>query len=87
MERFAVTPCNDYHEMSWGGSENDRWLQLDISISMLRSSSGESIVYYRNTNGRMLCCAFYCQKHFITKCIGNHINQWKKLQFATHQKL
>ena len=28
--------------MSWGGSEKNRWFQLDVSISMLWSSSGES---------------------------------------------
>ena len=27
--------------MSWGGSEKNRWFQLDVSISMLWSSSGE----------------------------------------------
>ena len=40
MERFAVTPCIEYLSMSWGGSEKNRWFHLDVSISMLRSSSG-----------------------------------------------
>ena len=28
MERFAVTPRNDYLLMSWGGSEKNCWYQL-----------------------------------------------------------
>ena len=29
VQRLAVTPCNDYLEMSWGGSEKkNRWFQL-----------------------------------------------------------
>ena len=35
MEKFAVTPCNDYLSISWGGSEKNRWFQLDVSNSML----------------------------------------------------
>ena len=47
MERFAVTPCNDYLSMSLGGSEKNCWFQLDVSIWMLWSSSRESsFVYY-----------------------------------------
>ena len=25
MEKFVVTPCNDYLSMSWGDSEKNRW--------------------------------------------------------------
>ena len=28
MERFVVTPCNDFLLMSWGGSEKNCWFQL-----------------------------------------------------------
>jgi len=31
--------------MSWGGSEKNGWFQLDVSISMLWSSSGESEIF------------------------------------------
>ena len=41
MERFAVTPCNDY---LWVGVvlKKNRRFQIDVSINMLWSSSGES---------------------------------------------
>ena len=45
IERFAVTPCNDNVSMSWGGSENNRWFQLNVSISMLCPSSIEKNHY------------------------------------------
>ena len=34
-ERFALTPCNDNHLKKWGGYENNRWFQPNVSISML----------------------------------------------------
>ena len=52
--------------MSWGGSEKNRWFQLDVSISMLWSFSGEknspeddqNKPFYRNV--ACLCCDVRC---------------------------
>ena len=45
--------------MSWGGSEKNRWFQLDASISMLWMSSGES---WTLSTCSIFCC-FYCYFH------------------------
>ena len=33
--KVCGTTCYDYLSMSLGGSEKNRWLQLDVTISML----------------------------------------------------
>ena len=50
MEKFAVTPCNENLLMSWSGFEKNHWFQLDVSISMLWLSSGESCWYLYTKN-------------------------------------
>ena len=49
-DKFAVTPCQDYLWMSWDGSEKNRLFQLNVSISTLWSSSGESTIRASNRN-------------------------------------
>ena len=70
---FAVTPCNDYLWLSWGGSEKNRWFQLDISIILL----WYLIVFWRilflcflqktiKLFGRLLSSEKHCPAFFTT---------------------
>ena len=61
MKRFVVTPCNDYLYMSLGGSEKNRWFQLDVTISILWScnlQSAKCVVFYST-------CTMYACFRFI----------------------